>query len=216
MRFINDDHNPPPGLRNAVKIDQLSLAAAMIGKAMQIDDTIDDDGLWEFWYTDGELSEQVLRTLMVNDYNTMKDNQFNVSFYNCSETVHDFGCDIGENLGGFHTLKNGLTFFGFFAGEIYATFIIAYHDGNDVRLYTPVKGNLVNMDYQTALGDEFNGDMEDDVRNDLINKHGIFGNEPPLADIYVQKYGFERMELEKVGFNFDAIQEDIMAAIKVA
>lgn len=217
MRFLNDDVELIPGARQAVRIDRLSLAGTMINKSMKLDEDIhDDEGLYEFWDTDEELSEQILRALMVGDYNTTNDNQFNVSSYNCSATVHDFGCDIGENLGGFHTLDNGLTFFGFFAGEVYATFMIAYHDGHDVRLYVPTKGNLVNMDYETALGDEFAGHMEEDELSDLIAKHGMFGSEPDLADVYVQKYGYERMDLENVGFNFDAIKEDIAATISVA
>lgn len=215
MRFLNDDVVIEAGTRTATKMSIEKLAEIMYDHAEL---TSDMPGLFTR-FSERDLVENyeeavygVVESLLRLDETIDKDNKYNVCPYHCTTEIHDFGVDIGSPLGGFRTIGD-LTFFGFFAGDAweYATFMVIYHDGKSLRLYTPVRGNFVNTDYNTALGREFDKSDED-----ILASFGMFGNETQtLADIYVQKYGYEKMELEKVGFNFDAIKEDIATVIKV-
>lgn len=198
MRFLNDDVVIEAGTRTAIKISVEKLAEIMYDHAEL---TSDMPGFFTR-FSEHDLVENyeeavygVTEALLRLDETIDKDNKYNVRPYHCTTEVHDFGVDVGEPLGGFHTIGN-LTFFGFFAGDAwdYATFMVIYHDGQRLRLYTPVRGNFVNVDYNTALG------REPDARAD---------------DAYVQKYGYAKMELETVGFNWDSIREDIVTVIKV-
>lgn len=214
MRFINDDVKIEVGARTTVKISVDQLANRMFHEAKLI---TDDYPMFTKLSTPDLVNECenavycVVKTLMRLNPIILADNKYNVRPYHCATEITDFGADVGESIAGFHTI-DGLTFFGFFAGDAwdYATFMVIYHDGKNLRLYTPVRGNFINTDYETALGGEF-----DKADAETIKKFGMLGAEEySLADIYVQKYGFERMELEEVGFNFDAIRDDILATIK--
>lgn len=198
MRFLNDDVKIEAGTRVAAKMPAEQLARSMYNHAKLLTDSPETfaqfAGLDLFCEAENAVC-CVAETLLRLHQTVSQDNQYNVRTYHCTTKVHDFGVDIGEPIGGFHKIDD-LAFFGFFAGDAwdYATFMIIYHDGDDLRLYTPIRGNFVNMDYNTALG------RESDVG---------------ATDIYVQKYGYDKINVETVGFNWDAIREDILTTIKV-
>lgn len=61
-----------------------------------------------------------------------------------------------EELLGYHTLENGLTFLGVrSSGDWeYPIFYIIYYDGKDLRAYIPSDGNAWNKDTKYAFGNE--------------------------------------------------------------
>lgn len=69
------------------------------------------------------------------------------------------GCDA---ISGYHTLSNGLTFLGCYAGgdwEYPVQFII-YWDGKKLRGYVPTKGNPWNTDTKMAYGNNDEADLK--------------------------------------------------------
>jgi hypothetical protein len=77
-------------------------------------------------------------------------------------------CDITL---GIHTLENGLTFWGMYAGgdwEHPVTFIL-YWDGQNIRAYIPTEGNPWNTDTNKAYGNGM--DWNDTENKDLLNAH---------------------------------------------
>jgi hypothetical protein len=215
MRFLNDDVAIEAGARTAIKKPAKQLARFMYNRAKSLTDS--PEIFTQFTGFDLFCEAEnavycVAETLLEFHPAISQDNRYNVRTYHCTTAITDFGADVGEPLGGFHTIGD-LTFFGFFAGDAwdYATFMIIYPDGDNLRLYTPIRGNFVNTDYNTVLGRECDTSDED-----ILTSFGLLESDTQtLADIYVQKYGYEKMDLEKVGFNWDAIKEDIKTAIKV-
>lgn len=81
------------------------------------------------------------------------------------------GC---EQITGYHTLPNGLTYLGVTAGGDWECplFFIIYWDGKKLRGYIPTDGNFWNTDTKTAYGSEVPENDEDDEEN-LSNKNSL-------------------------------------------
>ena len=75
----------------------------------------------------------------------------------------NFDCD-DDDLLGYHTLDNGLTFLGCSAGGDWETpvFFIIYFDGKKLRAYVPKKGNTWNKKTKQAYGNEEEEETEMD------------------------------------------------------
>lgn len=84
---------------------------------------------------------------------------FDVENVNCKK-----GYDGAEEIAGFHTLPNGLTYLGVSAGGDWEVpvFFIMYFDGKDLRAYIPKDGNPWNTNSHQAYG---NDDDEGDNSN---------------------------------------------------
>jgi len=84
-------------------------------------------------------------------------------------------CDE-DDIGGFHTLENGLTYLGVTAGGDWEwpLFFIIYWDGKKLRGYIPKKGNVWNSITKTAYGNDC-GEPEDVT--DLADIKKKFPNE---------------------------------------
>lgn len=135
--------------------------------------------------------EYEVKALMKNDPILNADNVFGVGIENfiCDDYKPN-GLDIGQPLLGVQHFTNGLTFCGFIAGGDgqRSVFMVLYHDGQNLRLYTPRWGNKLNLNRQEPL-------MNDEC-----------------SEKYMRKYGLDKKTL---GFNWNAIKIDILANIQV-
>ena len=152
-----------------------------------------------------------------------KDNKFGFEWSN----LHiDFKNQQSHNMYGLQTLSNGLTFLGFTTSgdEQIPAFGIIYYDGNNLRLYFPSYGNYVNLDFNCALGSEWDYDNEENVEKkyrklgiwDEDNEYLFEYGEPRWDALYCAKYG-----LDSCGCDIDddatwsAMKMDIEARIEV-
>ena len=211
-RYINDDAKIEAGTRLAAKVSIDQLANSMFNQAkliaddplsfndISVQDLIDESENAVYW---------VIANLLCFDSTIDRDNEYYVRADHCVTEINDFGVDIGDSLAGFHTI-NELTFFGFFAGtpQDHAVFMIIYHDGKQLRLYTPIRGNMVNVDYKTVIGRELEKADEETIEKYRQMPMG----ESRLDDLYVQKYGYDMADFEVIGLNHIAIKEDILTA----
>ena len=135
--MINDDFNVLPGKRKFVKISIDELKSKLGDKGIP---------------------------LISEEYNDIITKDFKYKFcdweYYTSDEEEIGGKTLSELSNGwvgFHTLSNGLTFHGTVAlaqdGGM-AVFYITYFDGKNIRVYMPTRGNLVNTDCKTILGNE--------------------------------------------------------------
>lgn len=156
--------------------------------------------------------------------------------------VYVYSGDTGSDLCGFRTLPNGLTFCGAIAGGDweYPLFFIIYHDGTQLRSYIPIKGNMVNCDTLSAFGSEVNLSNPNAPYTllqlyDLYKQHGFLT--PPTATLdefiddsdiiggsYLAQYDHLVIEdggttaapgQTKAGFNWDAIQDELMQTFQI-
>ena len=139
-----------------------------------------------------------------------RDNEYNVAF----DTIL---MDNDENDPyGYQTYENGLTFYGFKAcGDWeFPVFMIIYYDGENLRLYTPIYGNAVNLDSYTAIGSESGYDSRlTQEKIEEYKKLGFYKNNDLYCSPYLRKYKMKH--LNEVPTNYDAIKKDILAAIEV-
>jgi hypothetical protein len=216
-RFINDDVKLKNGGRKAIKISQEDLAHLMYQRANKFlveewgDDAIfelADNGDW----CKGDCYDELIQHLM-EDKTLMAD----VSKYDitcCSEATFNGCLSKGTvNLTGMHTLKNGLTFYGFFisvdCGPSCA-FMIIYHDGQKLRAYVPTRGNTVNVDFKCVVGMEYDSMVDATKIETKYRKLGIWRTDNDFYRMYLAKYNLD----EEFCF-WDAIQQDIEARIEV-
>ncbi|MBQ8806023.1 MAG: hypothetical protein IJZ68_06020 [Bacteroidaceae bacterium] len=221
MRFINDDVKLKVGGRTAAPITDAALEELMLKTARRYTDELEDAVLpledMDLYYTAQNLHFNVVD----------KDNKFNVDGENVivpgvDDEEDDELQDIGESLLGFHTLPNGLTFFGYLAGGDweYPVFMIIYYDGKKLRGYTPSYGNVVNLDCKCAFGSD-GCEMEDipAFRKKYAKytawkePNDVWDTQQILRDCYLEKYGIGPEDY--IAFNYDAIRQDIEARIVV-
>ncbi len=107
--------------------------------------------------------------------------------------------DGSSHLMGFHTIDNGLTFCGCFAGGDWEqpVFFIIYHDGKDFRGYIPEDGNPYNTDTGNPYGNEEEADE--------VNFNKRF---PHLSD----PMGFD---VDDCMFEWDKIKQDILNRFEI-
>ena len=159
-----------------------------------------------------------------------------------SPTSFPFYGDQGQDLCGLRTLSTGLTFCGAIAGGDWELplFYILYYDGTDLRAYIPIKGNLVNCDTLTAFGSEVNLCNPNAPYNivelyDQYSQKGFlapsgatfddFIDDSEIAfNSYLAQYGLQYIPNSTIpqnipnnalGFNWDAIKEELETAIEV-
>lgn len=101
---------------------------------------------------------------------------------NLTDEKYKFG--PADGLIGFHTLPNGLTFYGASANGDWQipVFFIIYYDGKNLRGYIPELGNPWNTDNHKAYGE--------DLESDLKNARKRFGNhitEDDMEDLEIPK-----------------------------
>ena len=217
-RFINDDVKLKHGGRKAVRISQEELAHLMYQQANDLttrrfgeDLPFPDDGAW---CKDGN-HYALITTLMEEDKSLMAD-VCKYDMFCCSEATLDGMSSVGTtNLTGMHTLKNGLTFYGYFhsvdCGPSCA-FVIIYHDGKKLRAYVPTRGNTVNVILKCVVGMEYES-IDPDEAEAKYRKHGIWKDneyDDELIWLYLDKYN-----LKDACCDWDAILEDIEARIEV-
>lgn len=72
-------------------------------------------------------------------------------------------CSDADELGGYHTLPNGMSYLGVFAGGDWETavFFIIYWDGKQLRGYVPTNGNCFNTTTKQAYGNDEVADLKD-------------------------------------------------------
>lgn len=98
----------------------------------------------------------------------------------------DFSCPIKDSMLGIHTLANGFTFWGFFAGGDWEApvYFIYYWDGNNIRGYVPRNGNLFNHRAMEAYGNHNN---KNDAQNlfflDALDIQALHGPNATIATI---------------------------------
>ena len=92
----------------------------------------------------------------------VQDWKVEVDFENCEVTPNEKYPNYLNNLLGYHTLPNGLTFMGGWAGGDWETpvFFLFYWDGQQIRCYIPTDGNPWNTDTKQAYGNDGEADLE--------------------------------------------------------
>lgn len=215
-RFINDDVKLKRGGRKASKISQKDLAYLMCRRANKLFAEkwgegeslahIDDE-----WYKDDCYADLIIH-LMEDE--TLKSDVSKYDMTCCDEATFDGILNKGTvNLTGMHTLKNGLTFYGFFqsvdCGPSCA-FVIIYYDGKKLRAYVPTRGNTVNVDCKCVIGVEYDSTADYKKIEAKYRKLGIWDDNKDFREMYIAKYN-----LDEEFCYWDAVLEDIEARIEV-
>lgn len=131
-----------------------------------------------------------------------------------------------DTLMGLHTLDNGFTFWGMWAGGDweYPVFFIVYWDGKGLRGYVPEDGNVYNKVFKTAFGSEGEyGDKTEVVASDRKKTLEMF---PNYADEINKMFDdneydeimdkmFDWAQLPEKDFDWKKIEQDIKGRIKV-
>lgn len=226
MRFINDDQKVKADGRKAARIAIDDLQRMIHERAILVTSSryyLNNIGSLADVQAGGMALHCAIEVLHHNDAVIRRDNVYNIGCDNicvpgCQEYKDENNGKFGEHLCGWHTLPNGLSFFGYIsAGDgMSGAFNIIYFDGNHLRLYTPVRGNLINMDYKCAFGDE--GTMDEDLDERLMRKYreaGIDVEEYMDMDefwmVYPALYGFT----DNPPYHWNAIREEIELHITV-
>lgn len=125
---------------------------------------------------------------------------------------------------GWHYLKNGAPFYGFFLNDTISLPIIAcLYLGEDSLLHTfvPLYGNTINADFLCSIGNEFDTDIYDTVceiylKKQLLPKNfsvASYQDSYKVSDRYLMKYGY--VDITDVRVSWDAMREDIETTLSV-
>ncbi len=84
-----------------------------------------------------------------------------------------------DRILGWHTLPNGFSFLGCWAGGDWETpvYFILYWDGEKVRGYVPEDGNTFNSKYRTAYGSEGNSPKYANDKSYYSEMEALFGTD---------------------------------------
>ena len=200
-RYINDDVALQPNSRKGVYLPK-EVLTQKVEEILFNENEID----FETYFTEKENPDWQYCLDMEN------------IFYDCDE-IQDEDVLLRDVLLGYHSYKDKFSWIGCMIGGdgAISVYTIFYYDGQQIRGYVPVRGNMVNLDANCALMGEYDCPRYDDdefdeyeliniyVRQGLITKADASSMD--LADIYVRKYGYT--EYEDVDYNWDAIEEDI-------
>lgn len=129
-----------------------------------------------------------------------------------------------ESFMGLHTLDNGFTFWGMWAGGDweYPVFFIVYWDGKGLRGYIPEDGNAFNKVFRTAYGSEGEKDVEIKASHrkkfiEMFPDHADKINEIFNEEDYdvLPEYTRDWAEEDGIDFEWDKIEADIKGRIQV-
>lgn len=209
-RFINDDFVAKSNSLRAAKISQEELKS----KIMEI--TVGDSWFDKMKQDSSEYRIQGWAVRAV----FRKANKDNI--YRLGDNIHSTQdlCACGHmptnHLLGWHTLENGLSFCGFLVdnnvwdvGDT-GTFAVVYFDGKQLRSYTPVCGNDINLKYKTSLGSEAHVLYKNDYKK--YQEAGSSGEAAEMCDAYLAKYDLTRNTLVH---NWDAIKKELETVFKI-
>jgi hypothetical protein len=190
MRFINDDVVLVHDTRTAAYYSSTWELASYVEHLVEKCGFQKPQGITN-WNQDDEVANKAMRAVFGNSTTIQEDNRFGVGVENfvCRNYRAKSG-DIGKSLLGWNFMEHGLAFYGFIAGGDgqRGVFMILYHDGENVRLYTPRWGNALNTFRQEPLAND------------------------KRSEKYMEKY---KLNKSTIGFNWDAIRFDILANISV-
>lgn len=194
-RIINDDYKYKINGRKAPRITIDELKAQIKKTAMKHNGGAyreDDEGV---------TYDEYAFVIIHEDPTVNADQKYHIYFENF------FGEDSAfcDTFSGFHTLDNGLTYYGFNGGADgdMDTFGILYYDGKKIRLYFPTYGNSINAKYKCALFNE--GEYE--IKGKIYD---VTEDDP--AGEYCAKYGLDPTE-EVI--NIEAMKKEISEHIEV-
>lgn len=229
-RYINDDKMPKRPKRVMNKVSKEELWKKMCESV----------GMYHFseWkdeYMSEFTAHDILRKIL-HEYDSVKIDMksIQVDSENLTCDMNDtFGDDIvGTPMLGLQTINNEYTFFGFELGGDweYPVFAILYYDGELIRAYIPSCGNVVNLDFNCALGSEIDLDRRDEIKFNKFTElySNIFANNPKrgifytdiledgeqLEACYQMKYDLD-VNPENLGYNWKLIQMDIQKMFKI-
>lgn len=234
MRFINDDNTVKANARKAARISINDLQRLMFERVMQVNSSWYEDDINDYLHSVDDIKSDeglvtAIKTLFFDDPTIRQDNLYDLGSCDIaipgvekySNASHDYYYNdgkYGEMMFGWHTLPNGFTFLGFTTAEggCLDAFAILYFDGQKIRLYTPVRGNHINMAYQVVLGSEYEdqnikASLVQRCRDANIDVEALCGC---ICDMYVQLYTPEA-ESSNLPFYWDAMREDISKTIAV-
>jgi hypothetical protein len=114
-----------------------------------------------------------------------------------------------SNILGFHTLSQGFTFMGIYAGGDWEipVFFILYWDGKNVRGYVPKNGNAWNTKTNQAYGNNSAGKKSDAI--DIKQRYPYMKNSDMTDDCDCVDFFID------LSFNEDDIIKDIRDRIKL-
>lgn len=199
MRFINDNYMPTAGTITAPAIS-----------IQELQQKLEDADI---------TPTQVLEC--PEEVNLQNDVKFQGHFEDEAFTdPDDFEDD--NALVGYHTLENGFTFLGIAGygenGCLSPMFTIVYWDGENIRAYTPIRGNCVNADMGSFIGHASSIDLPQQWNNQLFDKltktyaqAGLIPNsaktidEPEVLEaLYLMQFDvIPKTNVTKKGFNFE-------------
>jgi hypothetical protein len=126
---------------------------------------------------------------------------------------------------GWHYLKNGAPFYGFFMNDTIALPVVAcIYLGEDSLLHTfvPFYGNAFNTDFLCSIGNEFDSEIYNEICDIYMKKQYLpktfsvtrYQDSYDVVDRYLNRYGFR--DITDVRVSWNAMREDIEATIGVS
>lgn len=224
-RYINDDKMPKRPRRVMTKISKNELWRKMCESVNLMEFSEWNDSYMIEEFTCYNVLEKILHECesVFIDMKTIQVDSENIT---CTMD-NTFGDDVvGTPMLGLQTINNDYTFFGFEIGGDweYPLFAIIYYDGEKIRAYIPNCGNVVNLDFNCALGSELGVSREEESKFKKMTeiyskvfaenpKRGIFYTDiledgEQLEACYQMKYDLD-VNPENFGFNWKLIQMDI-------
>lgn len=229
MSFLNNDYIVTPGTLHAAKITIPELQKLIFERVKSLNSAWFESDVYENLPNVDAIKQNqglvtAIKVLMFDDHIIAGDNVYelgsnDIIIPGCDENsnlAHDMyyhGGKFGEMLFGWQTLPNGLTFLGcsMAEGGMGDAFAIIYFDGQNLRLYIPVRGNRINTIYGTVLGSEY---YDEAMAGILEAKSGVKNNGVNVGDIYANMY-VPGTEVADASMHWDAIRDEIMQVITV-
>ncbi len=229
MSFLNNDYVVTPGTLHAAEVTIPELQKLMFERVQSLNSTWFESDIYENLPNVDAIKQDkglvtAIKVLMFDDSIITGDNTYELGsndivipgcdeYSNLAHDMYYHGGKFGEMLFGWQTLPNGLTFLGcsMAEGGLGDAFAIIYFDGQNLRLYIPVRGNRINTIYGTVLGSEY---YDEAMAGILEAKSGVKNNGMDVGDIYANMY-VPGTEVADAPMHWDAMREEIMQVITV-